>query len=221
MDRYLCLTCPVLSFFFIASLGTQVQKCHVWHFTYWGSWRFRGEGQVYGGWDGKSPASFPGKHFPSASEFHEITAAHQSALSLSDRWFDFLFPSMDCWQETCKKTKRKHLVTDNWFQLYHLCQPAKRLRLSACFVFSVQDLLQLQYEGVAVMKMFDKAKVNVNLLIFLLNKKFYGKWKQQECDGKIPVVPCLGKKKFILKTSHGVRLFLFCFGPPPNHLLII
>lgn len=43
------------------------------------------------------------------------------------------------------------------------------------FLFCVQDLLQLQYEGVAVMKMFDKAKVNVNLLIFLLNKKFYGK----------------------------------------------
>lgn len=42
-------------------------------------------------------------------------------------------------------------------------------------VFYYQDLLQLQYEGVAVMKMFDKAKVNVNLLIFLLNKKFYGK----------------------------------------------
>ncbi|KAM8793472.1 ras GTPase-activating-like protein IQGAP2 [Eudromia elegans] len=38
-----------------------------------------------------------------------------------------------------------------------------------------QDLLQMQYEGVAVMKMFDKAKVNVNLLIFFLNKKFYGK----------------------------------------------
>ncbi|XP_072113979.1 ras GTPase-activating-like protein IQGAP2 isoform X1 [Mobula birostris] len=38
-----------------------------------------------------------------------------------------------------------------------------------------QDLLELQYEGVAVMKMFDKAKVNVNLLVFLLNKKFYGK----------------------------------------------
>uniref|UniRef100_A0A672HSN4 IQ motif containing GTPase activating protein 1 n=1 Tax=Salarias fasciatus TaxID=181472 RepID=A0A672HSN4_SALFA len=38
-----------------------------------------------------------------------------------------------------------------------------------------QDLLQLQYEGVAVMKLFDKATVNVNLLIFLLNKKFYGK----------------------------------------------
>ncbi|XP_033108850.1 ras GTPase-activating-like protein IQGAP1 isoform X3 [Anneissia japonica] len=39
-------------------------------------------------------------------------------------------------------------------------------------VFS--DLLQLQYDGVAVMKMFSRAKVNVNLLIFLLNKKFYG-----------------------------------------------
>lgn len=39
-----------------------------------------------------------------------------------------------------------------------------------------QDLLQMQYEGVAVMKMFDKVKVNVNLLIYLLNKKFYGKW---------------------------------------------
>ncbi|XP_025077670.1 ras GTPase-activating-like protein IQGAP1 isoform X2 [Pomacea canaliculata] len=38
-----------------------------------------------------------------------------------------------------------------------------------------QDLLQLQYEGVAVMKMFNRAKVNVNLLIFLLNRKFYGK----------------------------------------------
>ena len=39
----------------------------------------------------------------------------------------------------------------------------------------LQDLLQLQYEGVAVMKMFGRAKINVNLLIFLLNKKFYGK----------------------------------------------
>ncbi|XP_062516827.1 ras GTPase-activating-like protein IQGAP2 isoform X2 [Corticium candelabrum] len=38
-----------------------------------------------------------------------------------------------------------------------------------------QDLLQLQYEGVTVMKMFGKAKINVNLLIFLINKKFYGK----------------------------------------------
>lgn len=46
------------------------------------------------------------------------------------------------------------------------------------FVLCFQDLLQLQYDGVAVMKMFDKAKVNVNLLIFLLNKKFYGKWQQ-------------------------------------------
>uniref|UniRef100_A0A674MXH6 IQ motif containing GTPase activating protein 1 n=1 Tax=Takifugu rubripes TaxID=31033 RepID=A0A674MXH6_TAKRU len=38
-----------------------------------------------------------------------------------------------------------------------------------------QDLLQLQYEGVAVMKIFDRATINVNLLIFLLNKKFYEK----------------------------------------------
>uniref|UniRef100_A0AAQ5Y298 IQ motif containing GTPase activating protein 1 n=1 Tax=Amphiprion ocellaris TaxID=80972 RepID=A0AAQ5Y298_AMPOC len=38
-----------------------------------------------------------------------------------------------------------------------------------------QDLLQLQYEGVAVMKLFHRATINVNLLIFLLNKKFYGK----------------------------------------------
>ncbi|KAG7271758.1 hypothetical protein CRUP_032661 [Coryphaenoides rupestris] len=38
-----------------------------------------------------------------------------------------------------------------------------------------QDLLQMQYEGVAVMKLFDRATINVNLLIFLLNKKFYGK----------------------------------------------
>uniref|UniRef100_A0AAQ5XAE7 IQ motif containing GTPase activating protein 3 n=1 Tax=Amphiprion ocellaris TaxID=80972 RepID=A0AAQ5XAE7_AMPOC len=43
------------------------------------------------------------------------------------------------------------------------------------FKLKYQDLLQLQYEGVAVMKMFDKAKVNVNLLIFLLNKKFFKK----------------------------------------------
>ncbi|XP_059176256.1 ras GTPase-activating-like protein IQGAP1 [Physella acuta] len=38
-----------------------------------------------------------------------------------------------------------------------------------------QDLLKLQYEGVAVMKMFNKARINVNLLIFLLNRKFYGR----------------------------------------------
>lgn len=38
-----------------------------------------------------------------------------------------------------------------------------------------QDLLELQYEGIAVMKMFDRAQVNVNLLIFLLNRKFFGK----------------------------------------------
>ncbi|XP_065336041.1 ras GTPase-activating-like protein IQGAP1 isoform X2 [Cloeon dipterum] len=40
----------------------------------------------------------------------------------------------------------------------------------------IQDLLQLQYEGRAIMDMFGKAKVNVNLLLYLLNKKFYGKY---------------------------------------------
>ncbi|NWY98368.1 IQGA1 protein, partial [Loxia curvirostra] len=43
------------------------------------------------------------------------------------------------------------------------------------FMLHYQDLLQLQYEGVAVTKLFNRAKANVNLLIFLLNKKFYGK----------------------------------------------
>jgi len=38
-----------------------------------------------------------------------------------------------------------------------------------------QDLLQLQYEGLAIMKMFGRAKINVNLLIYLINKKFYGR----------------------------------------------
>lgn len=42
-------------------------------------------------------------------------------------------------------------------------------------VISFQDLLQLQYEGVAVYRMFNRTKVNVNLLIFLLNTKFFGK----------------------------------------------
>ena len=39
----------------------------------------------------------------------------------------------------------------------------------------VQELLQLQYEGVAVMNLFGKARINVNLLLHLLNVKFYGR----------------------------------------------
>lgn len=39
----------------------------------------------------------------------------------------------------------------------------------------IQELLQLQYEGVTIMNMFGRAKVNVNLLLFLLNSKFYSK----------------------------------------------
>ncbi|NWI22317.1 IQGA3 protein, partial [Sula dactylatra] len=63
------------------------------------------------------------------------------------------------------------------------CEESGRFQVKAKFMgidmerfqLHYQDLLQLQYEGVAIMKMFDKAKVNVNLLIFLLNKKFFKK----------------------------------------------
>ncbi|XP_043245091.1 ras GTPase-activating-like protein IQGAP1 [Amphibalanus amphitrite] len=43
---------------------------------------------------------------------------------------------------------------------------------------SLQELLQLQYDGVSVMDMFGRVRINVNLLIFLLNSKFYGKTKK-------------------------------------------
>ncbi|XP_054831639.1 ras GTPase-activating-like protein IQGAP3 [Eublepharis macularius] len=63
------------------------------------------------------------------------------------------------------------------------CEEAGQFQVKAKFMgidmekfpLHYQDLLQLQYEGVAVMKMFDKARINVNLLIFLLNKKFFKK----------------------------------------------
>lgn len=38
----------------------------------------------------------------------------------------------------------------------------------------IQNLLELQFEGSPIMDMFGKAKINVNLLLFLLNRKFYG-----------------------------------------------
>ena len=37
----------------------------------------------------------------------------------------------------------------------------------------LQDLLQKQYEGVSVTLLDEKAKVNINLLLHLLNKKFH------------------------------------------------
>ena len=37
------------------------------------------------------------------------------------------------------------------------------------------DLLQLQYEGISTMRMFNMCTVNVNLLIFQINKKFFNK----------------------------------------------
>lgn len=39
----------------------------------------------------------------------------------------------------------------------------------------IQDLLELQSEGIPVTRLFDRAEVNVNLLLFLLNREFYGK----------------------------------------------
>lgn len=39
----------------------------------------------------------------------------------------------------------------------------------------IQDLLRLQFEGRAVMDLFGKAQINVNLLLHLLNKKFHGR----------------------------------------------
>lgn len=42
----------------------------------------------------------------------------------------------------------------------------------------IQKLLELQYEGSPIMDIFGKAKINVNLLLFLLNRKFYyNKWR--------------------------------------------
>jgi Ras GTPase-activating-like protein IQGAP2/3 len=40
-------------------------------------------------------------------------------------------------------------------------------------VIRLDDLLQSQYNKADVMTFFEIAKINVNLLIFLLNKKFY------------------------------------------------
>lgn len=40
---------------------------------------------------------------------------------------------------------------------------------------NIQELLELQYEGASIMNMFGRAKINVNLLLHLLNLKFYGK----------------------------------------------
>ncbi|XP_012270076.1 ras GTPase-activating-like protein IQGAP1 [Orussus abietinus] len=39
----------------------------------------------------------------------------------------------------------------------------------------IQNLLEMQFEGSPIMDMFGKAKINVNLLLYLLNRKFYGK----------------------------------------------
>lgn len=53
---------------------------------------------------------------------------------------------------------------------------AKFLGVSADeMTIDIQDLLQRQYDGIAVTELSERARVNNNLLLFFLNKKFYGK----------------------------------------------
>ncbi|KAI9347336.1 hypothetical protein BDR26DRAFT_855067 [Obelidium mucronatum] len=47
------------------------------------------------------------------------------------------------------------------------------VKLSDAMELRLEDLLQSQYDGIQTMVLFDVAKVNVNLLTYLLNKKFY------------------------------------------------
>ncbi|KAJ3024758.1 UNVERIFIED_CONTAM: hypothetical protein HDU68_007812 [Siphonaria sp. JEL0065] len=47
------------------------------------------------------------------------------------------------------------------------------VKLTEAMELRLEDLLQSQYDGVQTMVLFDVAKVNVNLLTYLLNKKFY------------------------------------------------
>lgn len=47
------------------------------------------------------------------------------------------------------------------------------VKLPDKYTVRLEDLLTAQYDGVDVMDLFDGAKVNVNLMVFLLNKKFY------------------------------------------------
>lgn len=76
---------------------------------------------------------------------------------------------------TAQPNSSQHLKPIPSNSRYALClelsAPVSACAYSSLFVF--QDLLQLQYDGVAVTQMFDTVKVNVNLLIHFLNKKFY------------------------------------------------
>jgi hypothetical protein len=47
------------------------------------------------------------------------------------------------------------------------------VKMSDRLEIRVDELLQYQYNGVQAMTLFDIAKVNINLLTYLLNKKFY------------------------------------------------
>lgn len=46
------------------------------------------------------------------------------------------------------------------------------IKMPADLEIRLEDLLESQYNGVTVVELFDGAKVNVNLLIYLLNKKY-------------------------------------------------
>lgn len=45
------------------------------------------------------------------------------------------------------------------------------IKLPEAMELRLEDLLQMQYNKVDVVTLFDMARVNVNLLIFLINKK--------------------------------------------------
>lgn len=69
------------------------------------------------------------------------------------------------------------------FEIVPMCHADGMFQIHAKFMgvrlehveVDIQDLLQLQYDGVAVMNMFGKAKINVNLLLHFLNAKLYGR----------------------------------------------
>ncbi|XP_043935713.1 ras GTPase-activating-like protein IQGAP3 [Protopterus annectens] len=114
--------------------------------------------------DAKHLSESKGKNKKQASLHYTAARLYEKGVLLEiedlpiSQFKNVIFDIIPCEQAGTFQVKAKFLGVDmEKFQLHY------------------QDLLQCQYEGVAVMKMFDKAKVNVNLLIFLLNKKFFKK----------------------------------------------
>jgi len=89
--------------------------------------------------------------------------------------------------EELKKKKILISITeniDNWKRLQFIITPTENVgqwTVTATYMgvtvlttrLILQDLLQKQYEGVSVTLLDEKAKVNINLLLHLLNKKFH------------------------------------------------